>query len=164
MGGVIPFVIGLAYYICQFIIKAKHEGWKNVSVEEWKEFGRNIEGGIEGILGSASKVPKVDLHCEECKKRAEEMNNYIESLNQKVEALRSKLMNHVSSRVESTLNRGLDQKTMREEEKDLTDTVVSASNDGDDTQDTINSEELEQSTTTAPEVLEGGEMESLGLD
>ncbi|ADX97578.1 hypothetical protein [Mycoplasma suis] len=87
LGSVIPVVIGIAYYVCKFIIQVKQDGWRNISAEEWKEFARNIESEIDLFVNGNKKM---NFHCEHCAQQCSNHKNNVNNINKNICVLKEK--------------------------------------------------------------------------
>ncbi|AFO51605.1 hypothetical protein MHLP_00125 [Candidatus Mycoplasma haematolamae str. Purdue] len=97
LGTVIPSVIGAAIAICNFIIKAKQKGWRNINEEEWREFGQTLEKDFNSVLFA---IASQNTHCDQCKQKNSKLNNQVAMLSHKVNQTRDKLVGHTNTKVE----------------------------------------------------------------
>lgn len=102
LGSVIPSVIGLAFYICQFYLKVKQKGWRNLNEQDWRELGLEVEKEFN-LISSALKTTCEKHCCEHCQKASPNLITQVQGVTDQLTKSKSNLMERANVQVQKNL-------------------------------------------------------------
>ncbi|AHC40053.1 hypothetical protein OVS_03775 [Mycoplasma ovis str. Michigan] len=102
LGSVIPSVIGFAAYLCNFFLKLKQKGWRNLNEQDWKELGQQIEKEFN-LVSSVFKSTHENHCCEHCQKSSEKLLQDVQKVKDQIDQSRSNLMTRANDKVAENL-------------------------------------------------------------
>lgn len=102
LGSVIPSIIGLAIYICQFYLKVKQKGWKNLNEQDWRELGLEVEKEFN-LISSALKTTCEHHCCEHCQKTSANLITQVQEVHTQLSKSKTNLMERANVQVQKNL-------------------------------------------------------------
>lgn len=102
LGSVIPSVLGFAVYICNFYLKIKQKGWRNLNEQDWRELGVQIEKEFN-LVSSVLKIAKEHRCCEHCQKTQDKLVQQVEDVQAQITKAKDNLITKANTKVEENL-------------------------------------------------------------